>query len=882
KRKHRPSRQVQQVLGQGNIAYIDGRHDDAIRLFLEVIRHDPHVFSAWTSLASCYDELGDEEAARQMRFFAAHVENEAETWRELAAQFKERDQIPQCLYCLRKALQVDPDDVGSLWEISALYREQNKISKAVEAFKKILKTHSPTTYNFDLLMEFFPLFTETTHHDIGAQAFRRAFEWHYDHFNGPEEVYSDLANTMRLEHVIAVGDLLMLGDQLEEALLVIRRGQRWLQNRKDERQFDALDDDREYDPPGVQRLTESGEQAEDLGTHPLDVNLRQRLALLRLRLGDDDEAMLHVDHILEWDVELNQTLFMELGEALLKREMWEKALEVLAELQSNDNIPDSPALIYALGQCYYRLQDHAAAEEALRWVLRGRITRGEVRTGRGPSKGDRSAEGMFTRRMLEEEMHSLMQSLWKDVQAAEEGIANGEVGALDKFVYAAETMVENFRVARNNFGKNRGVVRVRKYPKQRKNDLTTQAQELQERLEREMGREFITYSSAYVILRSTDLYGLGYEEWLALVIKYCCVLMVKSEEEFALDILEHVVWSGVFNNRRCEIALRLTTVAAAMRAKAYDKIYDNCKRLAQLHQFRIEPLQLMLACLGGKGLRAAVVWQGSILQRFVHRELRIWDDAAHGLRLHYNPIWGRWAQSVKNGYSRLQWQDVDNVEEVEVEEEEGGGERNEDIEMEEELVEVEKDQEEMDLEFDGEGLLGNEQPQEEVPRPTKPSPGLNVLYGQHMLSAKSYQSALYYFMRAYQVDQYNPFICLLIAQAFFGRSMNRQSDNRNFQMAQGLAFLTKYRELSLKDPISQEEVEYNFGRAFHGIGIPHLAIVHYERVLDSIKKRMEQSDDPEGIRKDSFAMESAHNLMLLYTSSGNIKLVKDKSIWMAI
>jgi general transcription factor 3C polypeptide 3 (transcription factor C subunit 4) len=33
-----------------------------------------------------------------------------------------------------------------------------------------------------------------------------------------------------------------------------------------------------------------------------------------------------------------------------------------------------------------------------------------------------------------------------------------------------------------------------------------------------------------------------------------------------------------------------------------------------------------------------------------------------------------------------------------------------------------------------------------------------------------------------------------------------------------MAFMTRYRKLSAKDVISQEEVEYNYGRAFHGIG----------------------------------------------------------------
>jgi len=36
--------------------------------------------------------------------------------------------------------------------------------------------------------------------------------------------------------------------------------------------------------------------------------------------------------------------------------------------------------------------------------------------------------------------------------------------------------------------------------------------------------------------------------------------MVKNEADVSMDILDHVVWSGLFYNRRSEIALRLTAV----------------------------------------------------------------------------------------------------------------------------------------------------------------------------------------------------------------------------------------------------------------------------------------------------------------------------------
>ena len=70
------------------MSYIQGSHQAAISSLLEVIRVDPYVFPAWTTLASCYEEMGDREAARQMRFFGAHVDNDEEVWKELASEFR--------------------------------------------------------------------------------------------------------------------------------------------------------------------------------------------------------------------------------------------------------------------------------------------------------------------------------------------------------------------------------------------------------------------------------------------------------------------------------------------------------------------------------------------------------------------------------------------------------------------------------------------------------------------------------------------------------------------------------------------------------------------------------------------------------------------------
>ena len=91
-------------------------------------------------------------------------------------------------------------------------------------------------------------------------------------------------------------------------------------------------------------------------------------------------------------------------------------------------------------------------------VLRERAQRDKekpLRRDAGISKSDKSASQKLTKGVLEDQMRTRMHSFWEDVKTAEEGIDNGDMGALDDFIYAAGTMIENYRLAKGNFAKNR-------------------------------------------------------------------------------------------------------------------------------------------------------------------------------------------------------------------------------------------------------------------------------------------------------------------------------------------------------------------------------------------------------------------------------------------
>ena len=74
--------------------------------------------------------------------------------------------------------------------------------------------------------------------------------------------------------------------EYEKAILVVRNGMRWLQGRLEQRFWDGVLDDREYDAPGMPRVETTGGPV----GFPLSLNLRQRLAVSRIKIGDLDEG----------------------------------------------------------------------------------------------------------------------------------------------------------------------------------------------------------------------------------------------------------------------------------------------------------------------------------------------------------------------------------------------------------------------------------------------------------------------------------------------------------------------------------------------------------------------------------------------------------------
>lgn len=199
----------------------------------------------------------------------------------------------QAVYCYRRAIKLDGSSADLIWKLVEIYRSTDQHSKAVDALRKIHRVEPSFLRDFNLLMEVHPIIMESKQFAFGASAFGEAFVYHFATFDRPED--QDAENTMTIEHIVIYVDYLLKSGDPETAVGVIHRGQRWLQGRKNEKGWDAMDDDSEYKPPKDEDEEDDPEGSG--GGYELDNQLRHRLAVARLRLGQDEMALVGIDEV---------------------------------------------------------------------------------------------------------------------------------------------------------------------------------------------------------------------------------------------------------------------------------------------------------------------------------------------------------------------------------------------------------------------------------------------------------------------------------------------------------------------------------------------------------------------------------------------------------
>ncbi|TKR71859.1 hypothetical protein L596_019392 [Steinernema carpocapsae] len=158
------------------------------------------------------------------------------------------------------------------------------------------------------------------------------------------------------------------------------------------------------------------------------------------------------------------------------------------------------------------------------------------------------------------------------------------------------------------------------------------------------------------------------------------------------------------------------------------------------------------------------------------------------------------------------------------------------------------------------------------------TPGCNplrMISGNNSLITGSYRHALGEYLKVWLVSKNNtdPMVYMLIGLTFIHISCKKDISSRHMVALRGLAFMRNYEKLRG----DCQETTYNIARMFHQMGMTSIAIHLYEKLLNESEAPQVWVVDEETGERKAEVMErydlkplAAHNLALIYESSGNL------------
>ncbi|KAF1946740.1 TPR-like protein [Clathrospora elynae] len=177
---------------------------------------------------------------------------------------------------------------------------------------------------------------------------------------------------------------------------------------------------------------------------------------------------------------------------------------------------------------------------------------------------------------------------------------------------------------------------------------------------------------------------------------------------------------------------------------------------------------------------------------------------------------------------------------------------------------------------DSKGGFRNNINVEDVDKVKGHDPALFALYAHVLMCGGSYMAALNYYFRAFAMTPDDPILNLSIGVAYIQHAMKRLSENRQYQIQQGLSFVYRYYHLRTQSDkvIHKQEAEFNVGRMWHGLGLMSLALPAYEKCIalsERVKQEAEDRCQDGDWGYEDFSTEAAFAMQSIYAISGNFE-----------
>ncbi|KAM7287299.1 general transcription factor 3C polypeptide 3 isoform X1 [Ixodes scapularis] len=349
----RPSRlpkDLQGLMGEANLCFARGDHEDAIKMCMEVIRLVPRAPEPFQTLGMLYEEMGDPAKALQFSLIGAHLSpDDADEWARLGELSLEQGDVRQATTCYARAVRADPSNLDLRLELCTLYEQAGEQRKALDCCSSLVQQMGPSqgAQCLQLSRELAKVHHQRGNVAAAINVLQSALT------KCPSDIASEDVN-MLLE--------LQLGEKLYvDALMVLHThcGVRLLPLEADKEFSSAIS----LETGGVKRF----ESCEVPNVLPVD--LRVKLVLSLIHLDGQHLVLGLVEQLSAEDPEEVGDLMLDVAEAFLEKASPGRALPLLAQLVESKNY-SLAAVWLRYAECLQQLGRFEEATSVYRRVCR--------------------------------------------------------------------------------------------------------------------------------------------------------------------------------------------------------------------------------------------------------------------------------------------------------------------------------------------------------------------------------------------------------------------------------------------------------------------------------------------------------------------------------
>lgn len=836
--------EVRILLSQANEAFVRNDYQAALGLYLEVIKKDAKNFSAYKALGEIFKRQGKLNECCNYWLLAANIHPwNSPFWASVAELSNELGHIDQAIYCYGRAIQSDNvKNPKYIMERALLYKEKGQYGRALEGFQKLHRTY-PT--DSGIIKNLAGVYVEQKRVNDAINLYMRILD---------QNVKSSANQKLTVPkfgwpELNILCELYIQQHSWRISIKVIKLVARWVQDRTSETWWDEVDDDSEFDSRRflvVDALLEPQRSAARGKSYDIPVDIRFKIGYLRLGLHQKEEALRHFESLLDEQDDIAD-LFFEAGKALEARGYHEDALVYLSRSSMTDD--NGPKVVSLLGKCYLEIGDYGLAMQAYRSLLSVEPENQDAKLA--------LAEALYH---LGEEEESLQ--LLRDVSNVRDvavipRIDELSAESMDVDVEENLSLIKSKQLMRTGRAKlsdeekmeiedsaKRKVLE--KYRRMQRlaaaNDEVAIAAWIQ--LASQLVEMFVSVRSFFPRDKNRAFKGIvlyrrkkqmGLDEKLARV--YNLYDGIASDESYArLFLTSTTEYRGLSYDDWFRIFVQYAIYLAK-----YDKNYDDATQVLEValevsvfiqdksKETTLKMVMLIFGVLRGDSGNAVMTSVRYFLManQFSHYIYKFFMCCfSSGVE-----AWEVFTNYNHQKFFLRQLKTYDSI-------------------------------------ISKKKITGMATISANLDNTTFLREHLELLYVYANLlgGSRSYVSSIVYLNRAYKEYNQDPMVCLLLGLAHVHRAMQRLSTNRHIQLLQGLSYMLEYRQIKEKNATiyDLQEINYNFGRLFHMLGLLTEAMNYYDKVLD-------MHDEVEDERYN-LLMEAAYNLSLICNINGNTKL----------